>query len=476
MILVGNQRGGARDLAAHLLKDENEHVHVHELRGFASDDLHGALAEAEAVSQGTRCRQFLFSMSFNPPETERVKTEAFENAINEAERRLGLDGQPRAVVFHEKEGRRHAHAVWSRIKADEMKAVQLSYTKTKMQDLARDLYREHGWRMPEGLADKSKRDPRNFTLEEWQECKGRGLDTKEVKGAIQDAWSISDSAAALSHALEERGLTLAKGDRRGAVVLDHNGKPYALNRYAGVKARDVKARLGDTALPSILQAKHKIASGMVSAMDRMRGELDSKAETAKAEHERQRRALVTHQRELRAKQAQMLEQRQWLEARDRQARFRPGLGGLWDKLRGEHARIRRENEQNALKAMQRDRVKRDELILRQIDERRRLTVERVQAQSRLAEQQRQVVEDRNRFEAMHTPEPKPAFKRASQAQALPKPDTVRPPAQRPSSEPSTSVTVVKDDRAERLRAFREKRGPSQEQSQARDQSGADHSR
>ena len=39
MILHGNQRGGARDLALHLLKDENEHVEVHELRGFVSDNL-----------------------------------------------------------------------------------------------------------------------------------------------------------------------------------------------------------------------------------------------------------------------------------------------------------------------------------------------------------------------------------------------------------------------------------------------------
>lgn len=39
MILVGNQRGGARDLARHLLKDDNERVTVHDVRGFASNDL-----------------------------------------------------------------------------------------------------------------------------------------------------------------------------------------------------------------------------------------------------------------------------------------------------------------------------------------------------------------------------------------------------------------------------------------------------
>lgn len=37
MILVGNPRGGAKNLAQHLMKEENDHVTVHELRGFASD-------------------------------------------------------------------------------------------------------------------------------------------------------------------------------------------------------------------------------------------------------------------------------------------------------------------------------------------------------------------------------------------------------------------------------------------------------
>ena len=44
MILVGNQRGGAKDLALHLLKQENERVEVHELRGLASENLVWCLA------------------------------------------------------------------------------------------------------------------------------------------------------------------------------------------------------------------------------------------------------------------------------------------------------------------------------------------------------------------------------------------------------------------------------------------------
>lgn len=106
MILKGSQRGG-QELAVHLMRmDDNERVRVHELREFASDNLWGAFKEAEAISRGTKCRQYLFSLSLSPPECAAVTEAEFEKAIDEAERRFGLDGQPRPIVFHEKEGRR----------------------------------------------------------------------------------------------------------------------------------------------------------------------------------------------------------------------------------------------------------------------------------------------------------------------------------------------------------------------------------
>lgn len=91
----------------------------------------------------------------------------------------GLKGQPRSIVFHEKEGRRHAHVVWSRVKASEMKAIRMSFDHTKLQNLSRELFREHGFRMPEGLADRSKRDPRNLSHADWQQAKRHGRTGRE---------------------------------------------------------------------------------------------------------------------------------------------------------------------------------------------------------------------------------------------------------------------------------------------------------
>lgn len=401
MILVGSQRGGARDLALHLMKDENDHVFIHELRGFVSDDLEGAFTEAYATSQATRCKQFLFSLSLNPPMQEEVDTAAFENAINRVEVELGLDGQPRAVVFHEKEGRRHAHAVWSRIKADEMKAIQLSHTKNKLMEMSRDLYREHGWRMPEGMTDRTKRDPKNFTLEEWQQTKRQGKDPRAIKAAVQDAWAISDNKATLQHALQERGYVLARGDRRGYVVVDHRGEPYALSRYAGIKTKDVRERVGDpNDLPSLTEANASIAKGMIPAMDRMRGELEEK-ERQRREQERKRKAeVIERQRAQRQEQQARMKARQDAEARERQERFRKGFAGAWDRLTGEHKRTQEQNQRDAWQAAQRDQALRDQLIFRQLEDRRRINVERSRQQAQEAQRLRQIQSDKDRFESM----------------------------------------------------------------------------
>lgn len=406
MILVGNQRGGSRNLAAHLLSPENEAVEVHEVRGFAADDVHGAFQEAHAMSKGTRCKQFLFSLSFNPPPQEQVHTDVFEDAISRAEDKLGLTDQPRVIIFHEKEGRRHAHVVWSRIDTEEMKAVQLSFTHRKLQDLSRELYLEHGWRMPEGLADKSRSDPRNFTLDEWQQAKRQGHDPRTIKTALQDAWAVSDNKAALANALTERGFTLARGDRRGYLAVDHAGEAYALPKWAGVKTKDVRARLGEAdTLPSIEEAKAQFAQEMRPALTRWERQLQDRIDAHLARTESQKCELLERQTAERNTLFDGIEERRIKETQARQERFRTGIAGLWDRLRGEHRRLREENEKEAYDALLRDRREKDELIFAQLEQRRTLQERHKQDTARLQDQQRTLAEDRARFEQAAQPPP-----------------------------------------------------------------------
>ncbi len=371
MILVGNQRGGAKDLAQHLLKAENEHVEVHELRGFASHNLMAALNEAYAISKATRCKQFLFSLSLNPPKDENVSTETFEKVIEQAEEKLGLTGQPRAIVFHEKNGRRHCHAVWSRIKTDEMKAVQLSFTKQKLTELSRELYLEHGWMMPDGLRQAHARDPRNFTLAQWQQAKRIGKDPKQIKAVFQECWSISNTQSAFIQALKEHGYVLARGDRRGLVAVDHRGEVFAVAKWVGIKTKEVRERLTDEkSLLSVDETRIRIAKDMSARLETISQEQENALETRRAELEEKRQILIRQHR-FERKKLHDAQQSHWQHKQQEwRSNFNTGFRGLFDRLTGKRHKIEERNEQDAWNVEMRQQQERDALIFEQLETRR----------------------------------------------------------------------------------------------------------
>ena len=410
MILVGNQRGGSADLARHLMSVENERAELHELRGFASETLAGALNESYAVSKGTRCRQHLFSLSLNPPADKDVSVRDFEIAIGRAEKKLGLTDQPRAIVFHEKKGldgqlRRHCHAVWSRIDADEMKAVQLSYSKRKLQDVSRDLFIHHGWEMPRGLIEPSERDPLNFTLAQWQQAKRIGKDPKAIKRAFQDAWAMSDSKTAFTHALAERGYTIAKGDRRGFVAVDAvTDEVFAIPKWVGIKTKAVRERLGDEDnLPSIEQARARIAQGMVLKIQQFQDEVAAKQARQNARLERHTKALANRQADEQSRLAREQAQQQTSTVQTGQSRLRKGLLGLLDRITGRRKQIEEESRTQVQALAARERVKTEELTRKQGAEQKRLAALRRKSEEMLQGPAKELRQDAQRFEAMQTP-------------------------------------------------------------------------
>ena len=371
MILKGSQRGNALKLAAHLLNErDNDHVEVHELRGFSADDLRGALREADAIAKGTKCQQFLFSLSFNPPETERVSVDQFEAAIEKAEAALGLSSQARAIVFHEKEGRRHAHVVWSRIDVEKMTAIHLSFYKTRLNTVSKELFLEHGWRLPDGYRDKTRRNPLSFTIDQWQQAKRTKQDPEALKMVFRECWSVSDNRDSFARALEEQGFILAQG-KRGYVAVDFHGEVYAISRQTGEKAKAVRDKLGDAKnLPSVDQTKDLIASRMTDKLEGFIREAREQAETEEQEIQRRKSALKDRQRRQRKQIRDRQEQRAQSEAVLRAKRFRTGIRGVWDWLSGKTRKTRKQNEIEAADAASRDAAERERMIAAQLSERR----------------------------------------------------------------------------------------------------------
>lgn len=387
MILKGSQRSGAKQLGAHLLKtEENEHVEVHEVSGFVSETVQGAMVEAYAVSKGTKCKQHLFSVSLNPPEGKTVSVEVFEKAIRDIEDRTGLTGKPRVIVFHEKEGRRHCHAVWSRIDAETMTAKPLPFFKRALNEIAKQLFIENGWELPKGFLNSKLRDPRNFSLEEWQSAKRAGLNAKELHATVQECWAASDNNATFTKSLEDRGLFLACGDRRGHVAVTVDGEIFAVAKLLDKRTKEVTARLGDPkTLPPAKDVVARLAGEMGARIRSYVGEAKRLAAISMKPLIEQREAMkVQHQKERRALD-QGQEQRRLIEQKERAARFRNGMAGAWDVLTGRYFKLRKQNEVETFWSMQRDRIQRDTLVRDQLEDRAKLQETIRQTRSRNAE-------------------------------------------------------------------------------------------
>ena len=432
MILKASQRGGGKQLGQHLMRtDDNEHVEVHEIRGFISNDVVGAFKEAHACSKGTKCKQFLFSVSLNPPQDEQVPVDVFENTINRIEENNNLNDHPRVIVFHEKEGRRHAHAVWSRIDADTMRAKNLSHYKLKMRDLSREVYLEQGWKMPKGLMNSKERDPRNFTLAEWQQSKRIGVKAQDIKTMMQDCWAVSDSKAAFSQVLKERGFQLARGDKRGFVAVTPQGEVLSIGRYAGKKAKEVRAKLGTPQdLPSVTEAKQRLSQEMGQKLQQHLKEALHRKELALTPLEEKRKQMVVAQRVERSKLDQFQKQRWQEETRLRSERFNKGIKGIIDHVTGTHKRLQSQNMLETHKGLQRDKAQRQSLITAQSKDRRTLQKEITRIRDHHAKQLLNLRRDTQHYKAIgketsETTAPKiklkSQFDRLKQAQQRPKP-------------------------------------------------------
>lgn len=391
MIVKGNQRAGGRSLAAHLANGrDNDHVQIHELRGFASGTLLGAFLEIEAAAACTRCEQPFFSVSLNPPAAAPVHVDQYELAADAIEAKFpGLGDQPRAIVFHEKHGRRHAHCVWSRIDAQRRRAVPLPHSRRKLLDVSRLLYDALGITAPAGVTDPAKADPLNYDRTIWQQAKRLDEDPRDLKAIIRQAWAVSDNRASFEAALERQALTLARGDRRGFVVIHHSGEAMSLTRYAGVKKAEVQARIGKPeALPTVDQVKDTLQVRMTATITRRLADLKEMQDRQRRPHQRRLVGMRQTQRVARQALAEHHAARLRHEETARADRFRAGIMGLWDRVSGKRGRLSIQNHHEAVAGRLRDRDEWEGLIEDQAVERRALQQDMGALRARHADERR----------------------------------------------------------------------------------------
>lgn len=375
MIIKASQRGGASALATHLMNGhDNEHVEVHCIQGFLGGNVQEAFEEIEALSKGTRCTQYLFSVSLSPPPKVKASTQLFERTIERIAKANGLENQPHVVVFHEKHGRRHAHCVWSRIDNESLRAINLPYFKNRLMEIGKAIYLEQGWTLPNGHIDKTLSNPLNYTLAEWQQAKRQKLDPKQIKAEIKALWDSAKTKQSFEKALNDRGYYLACGNpRRSFVFVDWAGQVRSLSRHTGAKAKVLNERLGSSdTLPSVDTLKQQLAERLDNSIKNNINALHQNLKQRLKPLEQQKRALKRqHQQARRALKEQqnkaLIAQRQ-----TQQKHLLKGLRGWWQRFTGERLRLTRKHEQEALRLHQHNQRAMDALIYKHIEQRQML--------------------------------------------------------------------------------------------------------
>jgi hypothetical protein len=298
MIIKGSSRAGPRQLARHLQRtDTNERVTVVQL-----DSPMGSLTDAfrdwQFLSTGTRGTKGLYHANIDPDAKYTLTPEQWQRAVDVLEKELGLEGQPRAVVMHEKHGRAHVHVVWQRTDIDNMTLIADSFNYKAHERASLALEQEFGHEIVPGKHAKRDREKQpeipkaEITHAEWQQGERAGIDPRAFKDAITALYRQSDNGQALQSALEERHLILAKGDRRDYVIVDDGGQVYSLARQIkGVTAKDLRAFMADIdrdVIPSVDDAKTR---------QRSRTDFDVPSPPPASDESRERLAVALKERE-----------------------------------------------------------------------------------------------------------------------------------------------------------------------------------
>lgn len=263
MIIKGGSRAAPRQLARHLQRgDTNERVEIIELQSPAPD-LTETLRDWQTLAEGTRGTKGLYHVNIDPAEGYKMTPEQWQRSVDVLENELGLTGQPRAVVLHEKNGREHIHVVWQRTDIDTMTLLSDSQNYAAHERASMALEKEFGHELVPGK--HAKRDMEQpapkaeITHDEWQQADRTGIDPRDLKEMITRLHRQSDSAEAFKTALEDHGFILAKGDRRDYVLVDEQGEVHSLARQIkGVTAKDLRAfmtGIDPQEIPSVEQAK-----------------------------------------------------------------------------------------------------------------------------------------------------------------------------------------------------------------------------
>ncbi|MCT4555743.1 MAG: hypothetical protein N4A53_13735 [Pelagimonas sp.] len=183
-----------------------------------------------------------------------------------------------------------------------------------------------------------------------------------------------------------------------AVAVDYKGEAYAVSRYVGIKAKQVRDRFGDlSALPDVATAQNEAAQDVQTRLEELRREEEHRKAEEEARHKAEQSRIRTRQVQ-EAAQLQKVQQKREHEAQTaRNAKIRTGWRGLIDRITGQRRKTLEDNARAQEQARQRDEQERQTAAARQSQQ---LAATQTRAKAEQQKRTNTIKELRNDFNAL----------------------------------------------------------------------------
>ncbi len=266
-IAKGRLRSGPEQLAAYVMGTDDGQRATLLNPAFEGEDLHNTFLLFDALGSG-RTEKTLYHGQICPraKDSEKMTVDDWLRAVEIYAEKLGMAHHPRRVILHE--GRTenpHVHVVIQRYDPENDKLWHPSFNYVKHERASLEIALEFGHEIVPGKHVKRDRKkqpefPRGETNQAQEQQAARtSMTVEERKEEITALRKSSDSAQAFKNALEEAGYILAKGAKRGFVLVDENGEVFSLSKHVtDIKGKEYKAfmaSLDEAKLPSVEEAK-----------------------------------------------------------------------------------------------------------------------------------------------------------------------------------------------------------------------------
>ena len=281
------------------------------LKDRAGVDKRGRKATAGAV--------YSYSLAWHPE--QKPEKEEMLNASLSTIKELGLDDHQVVIVAHQETDHKHVHVICNLVHPETGKTAKISCDRLTLSEWAETYERDHGKVYCQNRAENNqKRKELAQEQQNSEELSQQFNDQAQEQGReetpktgfvkhrgqkldraqrIQELYNQSDGGKAFKAALKQEGYHLAKGDRRGFVLVDDQGEVHSLSRQLkGQRAKDIKARLND--LDDVKPVKDVVETVMTYDRDaaevKRQRELDEAANSKERKRqlaEKDKRALNT---------------------------------------------------------------------------------------------------------------------------------------------------------------------------------------